>query len=476
VTSTTPAAKFGELLVLGVIIGLVSMGASFLWKEYKYKTSDFLQYLTADVLHSHPLRIPFVIIDIGDDTCKQWTGNDYGGECSFLPILPHSKLERIFSRMFPEAIDFRIKPKPKLVVVDLDLRPEQPEVDPFKPKVEQFNEAEKAIRSIVEHQMDGVPLLVAQRLIRIPQEGEKQHYNYVAVDTILHQLAEPKRNLRFGQVEQDLGDDSVLRRFPATIQLLRPDTLDPDPTGINRKEHLALKVCELVRDPDPNLCRRSPDITSGFVEFRYRLARNADRLLDSNVKVIEARSVLADSFDVSVLDKAVVIIGSTARGRGDYHFTPLDVWDRGETAGVIVLANEVAAALENEWMHETQWGWELLEKGILVLVSTTLMVLAFWVPWLHWHLPPSRTWRLKFSFGILFVVHFMFVMVGIILVNLILDGFIFFKLFNLGEIVDPVTPVIAAVLDLIVDISTVIGHRVGSRLDPWVGRFWSAFS
>jgi hypothetical protein len=79
-------------------------------------------------------------------------------------------------------------------------------------------------------------------------------------------------------------------------------------------------------------------------------------------------------------------------------------------------------------------------------------------------------------FGFLAVTHFFFVAAGVILINLVLAGFIFFKLFNLGEIVDPVTPVVAAVLDIIVDISTVIGHRVASWLEPWLGRLWGALS
>jgi CHASE2 domain-containing sensor protein len=53
----------------------------------------------------------------------------------------------------------------------------------------------------------------------------------------------------------------------------------------------------------------------------------------------------------TVFKDAVVVLGSTARGRGDYHITPLDILG-GQTAGVVVVANEVVAALENKRLVE----------------------------------------------------------------------------------------------------------------------------
>jgi CHASE2 domain len=461
VTAIRLVAKFVELLALGVVIGLLSIGLSFLWQEYKYKTSDLAQYAKADLLPNQPLKVPLVVIDIGDDTCKEWTDNNYGGECAFLPRLPHAKLERVFLNLFPKFMDSKLKPKPKLVVVDIDLRPEEAKANPFDPNVNDFNESEKRIRSTVEQMVD-IPLLVAQPLLRIPKQGNKQLYEYAAVGTILHKLDKPKPDLRFGQVEQDLGSDSVLRRFPATIQLFRPDTLDPDPRGINRKEHLALKVCELVSGP--NLCGGSPDIRSGFVQFQYRLARNVDQLADLNVKVIEARAVLADSFDASILDNAIVILGSTARGRGDYHFTPLDVVS-GETAGVIVVANEVVAALEGRWLQDASLKTELVEKGFLLLISTTFIVLVFWLPWLRRDTRVRRSLIVGFLSWLLWTTYFAFAAFIAIAINLTLSWYIFFEHFDLGVVADPVTPVVAAVLDIVVDVCAAIGRQVGLGVD-----------
>jgi CHASE2 domain len=486
VTSIRPLAKFVELLVLGLIIGLLSIGLSFLWQEYKYKTSDLIQSLSAKFFPS-PLKFPLVIIDIGEDTCKEWAKNKYGGECAFLPRFPHDRLKEIFVKLADSFERLRSTDKlPKLVVVDIDLRSEEPE---------KYNGFEKQIRQVVEDKTQGVPLLIAQPLIRIPKEDQKQQYDYVAVGTILHNLAKPKEDLRFAQVEQDLGDDSVLRSFPATIQLLRPDTLDPDPGGRNRKEHLALEVCELVHDA--NFCGRDSDsdptwhqvckpvapenlckwlrfgahqiCPDDLVQFRYRLAPDVDRLVDLDVKVIEARAVLAKSFDASVLNNAVVIVGSTARGRGDYHFTPLDVDSRGfrsgETAGVIVLANEIVAALENRWLREASWGWELLEKLLLVVISTITIFLIFWRPRLHRNPLVSRSPVSRFFSGILLAMHFVVAAAVVVVVNATIGWLIFLKLFDLGEVADPVTPVVAAVLDAVVDVCTVIGHHVGSRFD-----------
>ena len=47
-------------------------------------------------------------------------------------------------------------------------------------------------------------------------------------------------------------------------------------------------------------------------------------------------SIPDSNFEDSELRDAVLIVGSTARGRGDYHFTPLDVLG-GETSGVVVM-------------------------------------------------------------------------------------------------------------------------------------------
>jgi hypothetical protein len=381
------------------------------------------------------------------------------------------------------------------VVVDIDLRTEALGSDPFTPDDKTFNAAERDIRSAV-LAMTKTPFLVAQPLIRTPRDDQKQNYDYVAIGTILHNLEKP--NLRFGQVEQDLRDDSVLRRFPATLQILNPDPiLNPNADDTAQVTHIAVRVCELVTDN--NLCGRDrekdaragaagampvspmrfgarPVLPKESVQFRYVLARDVNRLVNFGVKVIEARAVLAKNFDArSALKGRIVIIGSTARGRGDYHFTPLDVLG-GETAGVIIVANEVVAALGNYWLESPPWHIVASEKLMLIIVSTFLIFWLFWYPRIRCQ---PRTYksltRTLLSLGLV-VVHFVVVVAGAILFNVICVWLISLAAYRQGELTDPVTPVIAAVLDIVVGLCTIVGYKASSWAEYWADRWQSRFA
>ncbi len=386
-TSVKQISKLIELFVLGVIVGLFSIPLSFLWKGYAYKASDLMQYITAERFprtFQQPLPFKFVLIDIGEVTCAEWA-KDYNGLCAALPHFPHDKLLKLF-RLFKRS-------EPKLVVVDLDLRSEVTGLNPLKLDVSKFSRIENEIRNIVKS-MKNTAFLVAQPLIKQPREGERQYYDYIGIGTILHELDAP--NLHFGQVEQVIGDDGVLRSFPTTERILIPDSnINPDPPNrgdFSRVEHLALRVCELVTDDSPCGHRSGKDDKpdSGGralhfgtlivdlddeVQFRYLLARDMSRLGELGGKRFEAISADAPAV-VSQLRDAVVVLGSTALGRGDYHLTPLDVLG-GETSGVVVLANEVVAALQNKWLVSPQLATMLLEKIALIIVSTVVVFLDF---------------------------------------------------------------------------------------------------
>ena len=396
----SPIGKAAELLVLGLFIGLLSLVISPLWASYTYKASDLIQYLTTECFPNFFLdRLPFqlILIDIGDTTCDEWAA-DNQHLCAALPRLPHDKLLGIFKGL--------AKSEPKLVVVDIDLRSEAARSNPLDPNVKSFTAAEKNIRDAIKS-MEKTPFLIAEPLIRNPKKDQKQYYDYVATGTILHKLGKP--NLRFGQVEQDFADDRVLRRLPVTEQILYPDRIiNADSADPSRFPHLAVRVCELVTDE--SLCgrdatqkhksgkrngqSRSPLRFGGMevdlndhIQFRYLLARDVGRLANLGVKQIEARAIPNSNFEESELRDAIVILGSTARGRGDYHFTPLDVLG-GETSGVVVVANEVVAALENKWLVSPSLLTVIFEKLTLIVISTVLIFYMFWYPRLR-RTPPD---------------------------------------------------------------------------------------
>jgi hypothetical protein len=387
--------------------------------------------------------------------------------------LPHDELAKVFLRLADS--------KPKLLVIDVDLRTEAKGtaagVDPFDP--DKITPAEKQIRAIVEQRMKTVPLLVAQPLIREPKRDESHYYEYVGAYTILHRLEKP--NLRFGQVEQSLGDDRVLRRFQASVKVTNADKiLNPDSDDTpGRIRHLALRVCELVTEID--LCGRGHENAHGqgtkaappglhfgslpaspedFIQFRYSLARNLGRLVDLDVRQIEARA----DFDLSMLNDAVVVLGSTARGRGDYHFTPLDVFG-GETAGVVVLANEVIAALLDRHLTSPSLITIVLEKMFLIALSTGIVFCGFWYFRLG---KPERTfkntWRaIPYYFWV--GIHFAGVIGIAVLFNLVLVWFISYYSLSHGELTDPVTPVVAAILDALVDLCAIVGRQVADWIE-----------
>jgi hypothetical protein len=65
-------------------------------------------------------------------------------------------------------------------------------------------------------------------------------------------------------------------------------------------------------------------------------------------------------------------------------------------------------------------------------------------------------------------IHFTDVVILAVLINFILVWFISFYSLEHGELVDPITPVIAAILDIVVDLCYTIGHQVETwaRLGP----------
>jgi CHASE2 domain-containing sensor protein len=499
----TAKAKFWELFILGLIIGAFSFGLSWLWNGYEHKASDVMQYIYAEVgpdlavknpdswltwLFKHvfavkPLNNRMVIIDIDEQICDEWAKDKYGGLCAALPRLPHSRLKEVFQRL--------AKSQPKLVVVDVDLRSEAPAKlgsDPFDLDVNSFTADEKEIRYLVESMRNKetkghIPLLIAQPLIKEPQ-GQHE-FDYVAVPTILHNLN--GANVRFGHVQQDVRDiytdDSVLRRFQATLQInTSSPSLNPNPPCPGLVEHLALRVCEpelglACPNPNPPEPERKDYCGTGavttplrfadkwispdeFVQFRYSVGRHPEKLANWNV-----RSSKALDFDIPTLDQAIVIVGSTARGRGDYHFTPLDIGE-GETPGVIVIANEVAAALEGKSLVETSLWFRGIEKFGFVVISTSIVYAVFWRPRLRRPVQQLSYGVLWKSFSILRSGTLFFtVIAGVVLINFGLGWIISFRLFGLGEVADPVTPVIAAVLDGLVDLCSIIGTRVAAWFD-----------
>ena len=255
----TLVSKAVELLILGIVIGIFSFAISFFWRSYSFKATDLVQWLRVEL----PLYVPYgwisnsslpykmVFVDVGEATCTEWASK-YNGLCAALPRIPHDRLSSVFRRLSES--------EPKLVIVDIDLRSESPSANPFEVDTTNFTNFENDIRSYVKS-MTKTAFVIAQPLLRVPKDNNQiQYYDYIAVATILHSL--DKTNLRFGQVEQDLQDDSVLRHFPATVRIRIPNSaLNPNTADPGRVWHLAIRICELIADR--GLCGRDVEGNEG---------------------------------------------------------------------------------------------------------------------------------------------------------------------------------------------------------------------
>ncbi len=464
-----PAGKLAELIVLGLIIGVVSLVLSFLWKGYAYLASDTAQHLAADVF---PPDLPrkVVLIDIGERSCLEWAKQSHGGICALLPRLSHGALAAVFKKLE--------QTNPKLVVVDVDLQSEAATTadgpEPYSwPK--SVTPDEESIRQSVLNMTD-TPFLVAQPMIRAPDNS--QSYDYYAAKTILHGIA--KTNLFFGHVEQAIDSDGVMRRFPATLHVRNPGQNSPQPVP-----HLALKTCEALIDL--GLCGRESksaqaipakhqlvfgsDVidANDYVQFRYVLPRDVSRLFKRNVISLEAIDVVRNPIDAAAFEGAIIFLGSTARGREDYHITPLNVV-AGETAGVVVVMNEVLAALLDRRLASPSFFVVSVEKLLLILFSAGLIFILFWKPFIE-------KYGSKGFFGISgrerakVILWFALVVVLLIVCNALAIGLISFYSLAHGEIADPITPVVAAIFDVVVDICAIIGHKVATVADGYWAHF-----
>jgi CHASE2 domain-containing sensor protein len=324
--------------------------------------------------------------------------------------------------------------------------------------------------------MVNTPFLVAQPLIKVPDGSG--NYAYYAARTILHDIAKP--NLLFGHVEQLIDSDGVMRRFEATVPVRNPGQNSPD-----RVPHLALKTCEAL--VDPALCGRTPTPLQTYpvtqlmfgstvvdakehVQFRYVLPRDVSRLFERNVISLEAVDVEKSPLDARAFEGAIVFLGSTARGRGDYHITPLNV-ATGETAGVVIVMNEVLAALLDKRLTLPSFLVVSVEKLLLILASAVFIFLFFWRPFIRKHGKVGfleLSWAVQvgvilwFGGGVLLLVAFN--VLAIVLIS-------FYSLAH-GEIADPITPVVAAVFDVVVDVCAIIGHKVAAIAEEYWAHFW----
>jgi CHASE2 domain-containing sensor protein len=458
------AGKLAELIILGLIVGAVSIVLSFLWNRYAFLASDTAQHLTADLVPpAMPAKV--ILIDIGERSCLEWAKQNHGGICALLPRLSHSGLAAVFKKLE--------QTNPKLVVVDIDLQSEAPTAavgpEPFSwPK--SITPDEESIRQSV-LRMVGTPFLVAQHLIKVP-DG-KQGYEYYAARTILHDVT--KSNLFFGHIEQLIDSDGVMRRFQATLRVRNPGANSPDPVP-----HLALKACEAIVDPE--LCGREPGRTQAsaatrlmfgsntidandYVQFRYVLPRDASRLFDRNVISLEAIDVNRSAIDVTAFDGAIVFLGSTARGRGDYHITPLNV-AAGETAGIVIVMNEVLAALLDRRLTSPSFLTVSIEKLFFILASAGLIFLFFWMPFIKRY-GASGFFDLPCGTRARIILRFIFVVALLLVINALAIVLISFYSLRHGEIADPITPVVAAVFDVVVDVCAITGHKVATMADKY---------
>ena len=127
-----------------------------------------------------------------------------------------------------------------------------------------------------------------------------------------------------------------------------------------------------------------------------------------------------------------------------------------ETAGIIVIANEVAAALDDRWLSSPSLTWLLFEKFVLIVLSTAVIFIGFW----YWHIPTPDYAKEKLGRRLLCygatAMHFTAIVLLTITLNALLVGFISFHSFRNGELIDPVTPVIGAFLDIFVDLCAMI--------------------
>jgi CHASE2 domain-containing sensor protein len=460
-------SKIAALFVLGLVLGAFSFGLPFLWKGYIYKATDLTQYFASELLPYYApgrfrqrLAHPLIVIDIGEQTCAEWAKKYSRSDCAALPRWPHDELAGLFRKL--------VGAKPRLVVVDFDLRTEAVPA-PGTTEIK-FTDKENEIREVVRSMTD-TPFLVMLPLVRAPRnEGDPTLSDPVAATTILHGLENEKKNLRFGHFETLFDDDGVMRRFPATRPIANPGrAVNPHSEVPGRVWHFAVQACELVPDCGGGHGRATPSAPrfgnravglDEAVQFPYLISRDLSQLVALNVKQVEARSAVPQS----LLNDAVVILGSTARGRGDYHLTPLDVLG-GDTAGVVIVANEVMDALADKSLVSPHPGEVIAEKLALIVLSTALIFFGFWIFYVNPR--PSANHGVVWKLLVLGLIALHFgVVVGItILINAGLTAYIAFYSLGHGELADPVTPVIAAILDAIVALCAIIGNYVASWAD-----------
>ncbi len=87
--------------------------------------------------------------------------------------------------------------------------------------------------------------------------------------------------------------------------------------------------------------------------------------------------------------------------------------------------------------------------------------LMFW----YWYPQLLELQASSLTHNILVTLHFL-VAVGLtILINGAVIWVLFFWAFGHGEVVDPVTPVVAAILDSVVELCSIIGRKVAAAVE-----------
>lgn len=393
-------SPFSKNVVFGLFVTLLLIGLRHgQWvAEIEDLSVDWMMALyRGDLVKENTL--PFVILDIDDDTYQAW------GEPFFTPRDNLLKL-----------LQFAVQGQPKLIIVDIAIDKQAHQAEGLHPDDLALQQYLAQYDKTHCSQSD-CPTILLTRTFRLPQgikpfDPNTPPYYLAQRSTFLDKIVKDSPRMYWATTQFEREHDRLLRRWDlwtptctqtvpsvvpsmpllAAAVLLKQDK--PDTLGASRlRQHLNNFLPNCSQSPKTWISEELRNKPTEFkisedLIFDLRPTRLSRRILYSIpwhlnqgktlptlsngrdlLTIMSANKILNKSAsDKPLRDSVTLIGGSYIEGR-DWHATPL-----GWMPGMLVLVNSIQSLLQYGILHPPSNWWILLFATILIVLTSWLLI------------------------------------------------------------------------------------------------------
>ncbi|HVY85981.1 MAG TPA: CHASE2 domain-containing protein [Caulobacterales bacterium] len=359
------------LVAIAVAFMVISLGVVAPTNPVTLWGLDLVMLLNSGRAPSEAPRVRFVFIDADDDSCQSWRAASNACERNS-PFL---------RQKYQHALSVALQQHARAVLIDFEL-------------MRTTDAADGAFRRLVASSR--TPIFAARPLMFMQTEHER-YWRFQP--TILDAVSNP--NLHFGHVQYPTDFDDVIRRPLAGLTVFRdrPDEsapatsiaeavaafVDPRRAGASLADLECARPGALPTLPSEAQCSRTPPLQRDerFVfavdpHPPFWRARMGDDPVVDGTTAFQTYSLaqITDAtlpVDASVMQDAIVVLGSSRMQAADKHWTPI-----GLLPGAWIVVNDIHARLNYEPLTRHSPFKQFTEKATIAAAFTIALFFFWW--------------------------------------------------------------------------------------------------